>query len=118
MYKRQALGNSTAKTEGRRERRAKRDNSTSVRKKGADEANQTRRKRRREETKKKTRVPDRVKSFRELSSKHLETALSCLTAAIPSLSPNVDTNFINKNQVSFGIAFLPCVIFPLLLCFF
>ena len=58
-----ALGNSTAKTEGRRERRAKRDYSTSIRKKGADEANQTRRERRREETKKKTRVPDRVKSF-------------------------------------------------------
>ena len=64
--KNRALGDSTAKTEGRRERRAKRDYSTSIREKGADKANQTRRERRGEETKEKSRVPDRVKSFREV----------------------------------------------------
>ena len=60
------MGDSTAKTEGRRERRAERDNSTPIREKGADKTDQTRRERRREETKEKTRVPDRVERFREV----------------------------------------------------
>ena len=77
------MGDSTAKTEGRRERRAKRDNSTSIREKGADKTNQTRRERRRQETKEKTRVPDRIESFREVKRRE-DSSKSGLGVVEPS----------------------------------